>query len=233
MTLLLRDRLEGDLVIEVAFTGSSLDVGDRAEASARAAALASVAAGTGARPVIMRQVHGSSVAVVDDSPGSTPPEADALVSQRPGVALLARAADCVPVLLGDAEAGVVAAVHSGRPGLAAGVVPAAVARMRELGAERLTAWLGPHVCGRCYEVPEEMRAEVTQLVPESFSETSWGTPALDLGAGVRAQLAAVGVEVVHETGVCTREDPAWPSYRRDGTAATRFAGVVWMQDPDA
>jgi len=220
-------------VIEVAFTGSSLDVGDRAEASARAAALASVAADTGARPVIMRQVHGSSVAVVDGPPGATPPEADALVSQRPGVALLARAADCVPVLLGDAEAGVVAAVHSGRPGLAAGVVPAAVARMRELGAERLTAWLGPHVCGRCYEVPEEMRAEVTQLVPESFSETSWGTPALDLGAGVRAQLAAVGVEVVHDTGVCTREDPAWPSYRRDGTAATRFAGVVWMQEPDA
>ena len=234
MTLLLRDRLEGDLVIEVAFTGSSLDVGDRAEASARAAALASVAAGPGARPVLMGPGHGSaSVAVVDGPPGPTPPEADALVSQRPGVALLARAADCVPVLLGDAEAGVVAAVHSGRPGLAAGVVPAAVARMRELGAERLTAWLGPHVCGRCYEVPEEMRAEVTQLVPESFSETSWGTPALDLGAGVRAQLAAVGVEVVHETGVCTREDPAWPSYRRDGTAATRFAGVVWMQDPDA
>ena len=233
MTLLLRDRLEGDLVIEVAFTGSSLDVGDRAEESVRAAALASVAADTGARPVIMRQVHGASVAVVDGPPGPTPPEADALVSQRPGVALLARAADCVPVLLGDADAGVVAAVHSGRPGLAAGVVPAAVARMRELGAERLTAWLGPHVCGRCYEVPEEMRAEVARVVPESFSETSWGTPALDLGAGVRSQLAAAGVDSVHETGVCTREDASWPSHRRDGTAATRFAGVVWMQDPDA
>ena len=233
MTLLLRDRLEGDLVIEVAFTGSSLDVGDRAEESVRAAALASVAADTGARPVIMRQVHGSSVAVVDDSPGSTPPEADALVSARPGVALLARAADCVPVLLGDAEAGVVAAVHSGRPGLAAGVVPAAVDRMRALGAERISAWLGPYVCGRCYEVPDEMRAEVAALVPESYAETSWGTPALDLGAGVRAQLAAAGVDAVHDTGICTREDAAWPSHRRDGAAATRFAGVVWMWEPHA
>jgi YfiH family protein len=227
VTLLLRHRLEGDLVIEVAFTGSALDVGDRAEPAVREAALATVAAETGARPVIMRQVHGADVVVVQD-PRGAPHEADALVTTQAGVALLARAADCVPLLLGDADAGVVAAVHSGRQGLTAGVVPAAVARMRELGARRLGAWLGPHVCGRCYEVPEDMRADVAQRVPESWSETSWGTPALDLGAGARAQLARAGVDAVHDTGICTLEDAAWPSHRRDGAAATRFAGVVWM-----
>ena len=68
--------------------------------------------------------------------------------------------------------------------------------MRELGADEITAWIGPHVCGRCYEVPESMRAEVAAVVPESFAETSWGTPALDIGAGVRAQLARAGVTVV-------------------------------------
>jgi YfiH family protein len=230
VTLLLRDRLEGDLVIEVAFTGSTLDVGDRAEASTRAAALAVVAAETAAEPVLMHQVHGAEVAVVP-GPGAGdagPPSCDALVTTDTGVALLARAADCVPILLGDPAAGVVAAVHSGRDGLAAGVVPAAVARMHDLGARRVTAWVGPHVCGACYEVPEEMRAEVAAAVPEAWATTRWDTPGLDLGAGVRAQLDRAGVEHLHDVEVCTLEDDAWPSHRRDGAAATRFAGVVWM-----
>ena len=234
VTLLLRDRLEGDLVIEVAFTGSSLDVGDRAEPSTRAAALAAVAAETAATPVLMHQVHGADVTVVPgagradsgDEPG--PPTCDALATTETGMALLARVADCVPVLLGDPDAGVVAAVHSGRAGLAAGVVPAAVARMRDLGARRITAWVGPHVCGACYEVPEDMRAEVAAVVPESWATTRWDTPGLDLGAGVHAQLDRSGVLEVHDVGVCTLEDDAWPSHRRDGLAATRFAGVVWM-----
>ena len=228
MTLRLRDRLEGDLVIEVAFTGVSLDVGDRAEASVRQAALAAVAAETGAEPVLMRQVHGATVAVVED-PAAPTPEADALVTDRAGVALLARAADCVPLLLGDPYAGVAAAVHAGRGGLVAGVVPAAVSRMRDLGADRVTGWLGPYVCGACYEVPDGLRSAVSEVVPEAWSVTSWDTPAVDLGAGVRTQLAAVGVDVVHELGGCTREDDRFPSHRRDGERATRFAGVVWMR----
>ena len=230
MSLRLRDRIEGDLVIEVAFTDASLDVGDRAPDDLRRAALDAVRGDTGATPVTMHQVHGADVAVTrgDDVPM---PTCDALVTSTPGVALLARAADCVPVLLADPATGVVAAVHSGRPGLAAGVVPAAVARMRDLGADGLVAWVGPHVCGACYEVPAAMRDEVAALVPESRSETSWGTPALDLGAGVRAQLADAGVSDVREVGVCTREDAAWPSFRRDGDAATRFAGVIWSHRP--
>ncbi len=178
----------------------------------------------------MRQVHGADVVVADDATDA-PPTCDALVTTTPGVALLARAADCVPVLLADPVAGVVAAVHSGRPGLAAGVVPAAVERMRGLGARELTAWVGPHVCGACYEVPAEMREAVAAVVPEARATTSWGTPSLDLGAGVLAQLAHAGVDTVHEVGACTREDHAWPSHRRDGDAATRFAGLIWMHDP--
>ena len=65
--------------------------------------------------------------------------------------------------------------------------------------------------------------EVVGLVPESFATTSWGTPSLDLGAGVRAQLVAGGVDDVHVVARCTREDTDFPSYRRDGSAATRFA----------
>lgn len=220
-----RDRIEGDLVIEVAFTDVSLSLGDAAEAEERTAALRAVADETGARPVLMHQVHGAEASYVD-TPGESP-TCDALYTSRRGVALLARAADCVPVLLADPATGWIAAVHSGRPGLAAGVVPSAVAALREQGAEPSVAWIGPHVCGSCYEVPADLQEEVAASVPESRSTTSWGTPALDLGAGVRAQLAAAGVPDVREVGACTREDPTWPSHRRDGAAATRFAGVIW------
>ena len=73
----------------------------------------------------------------------------------------------------------------------------------------------------------QLRDEIAALVPETWSTTSWGTPALDLGAGVRAQLERAGVEVV-DVGGCTREDASLHSYRRDGAAAGRFAGLVWM-----
>jgi copper oxidase (laccase) domain-containing protein len=137
------------------------------------------------------------------------------------------------VLLGDGDAGVVAAVHAGRVGLVAGVVPAALAALRDRGARRVTAWVGPHVCGRCYEVPAELRGQVDAAVPGTATETSWGTPAVDLGAGVRSQLQAgagdgLEVEVVsHEA--CTVEDERFYSYRRQGAAAGRHAGLVWLR----
>ncbi|WP_374456656.1 polyphenol oxidase family protein [Nocardioides sp.] len=224
-----RDRIEGDLVIEVAFTDVSLSLGDAAPAEVRKDALSRFFGASGAWPVLMDQVHGADVARVDVPPRSSGrPTCDALVTSRPGVALLARAADCVPVLLADPATGWVAAAHAGRPGLAAGVVPATIAALRGHGADPTVAWIGPHVCGACYEVPGDLQDEVAALVPESRSTTSWGTPALDLGAGVRAQLAAAGVDDVRAVGACTREDPSWPSYRRDGAAATRFAGAIWI-----
>jgi copper oxidase (laccase) domain-containing protein len=110
-------------------------------------------------------------------------------------------------------------------GLVAGIATATTAAMRDLGAERITAWIGPHVCGACYEVPADLQAEVVAGAPTSRATTSWGTPSLDLGAGVRAQLVGEGVEV-HDVGACTRESDALYSYRRDGAAAGRLAGLV-------
>jgi polyphenol oxidase len=181
-------------------------------------------------PVVrMRQVHGADVHVV--GPGAEPPTGDGLVTTEPGVVLMVRVADCVPLLLADPDAGVVAAVHAGRPGLVAGVVTEAVSRMRALGASRVRAWVGPHVCGACYEVPEQMRADVSAVVPEAAARTSWGTPSVDIGAGVRAQLAAAGVESpdVVEVGRCTMEDEDLFSYRRQGVASGRLAGLVRLR----
>ncbi|MBZ5733352.1 polyphenol oxidase family protein [Nocardioides sp. TRM66260-LWL] len=178
----------------------------------------------------LRQVHGAAVAVVDDATPLDPyerPEADALVTARAGVTLLVRVADCVPIVLADPDARVVGVVHAGREGLVAGVVPAAVEAARRLGAaSALTAWIGPHVCGHCYEVPWEMREQVGSLHPETVSTTRAGTPALDLGAGVAAQLAAAGVGRVERVLGCTRERADLYSHRRDGAEAGRLGALV-------
>ncbi|MDN5725922.1 MAG: polyphenol oxidase family protein [Propionibacteriales bacterium] len=168
----------------------------------------------------------------DDSPlGSSAghprlPVADAMVTALPGVALCIRVADCLPVLLADERTGVIGAAHAGRVGLASGVLPNTVQAMRELGATTVSAWLGPHICGRCYEVPSAMRTEVDRAVPGSAAETRWGTPSVDLGAGARGQLERLGC-VVTGAGGCTRTSDALHSHRRDGVDSGRLAGLIW------
>lgn len=182
------------------------------------------------RVVWMNQVHGNAVTAVDGPWGERPaPEADALVTAERGLALAVLTADCVPVLLADPVAGIVAAAHAGRPGLVAGIVPAALRAMTERGADpaRIVARTGPAVCGRCYEVPEPMRAEVAAVEPAAHAETSWGTPAVDVAAGVHAQLARAGVRDLERSPVCTRESPDHFSHRRDRTTG-RLAGYVWL-----
>jgi polyphenol oxidase len=172
----------------------------------------------------MAQVHGAEVAMAE----GPRQQCDALVSDRSGVVLMVRVADCVPVLLADPDAGVLGAAHAGRNGVAVGVVGACVERMGQLGARAISAWVGPHICGRCYEVPAELQQEVADLEPATASTTSWGTPALDIGAGVTAQLERLGVQV-HDTSRCTLESPDLYSHRRDGARAGRFAGLVRMR----
>ncbi|GGW84146.1 laccase domain protein [Streptomyces lomondensis] len=183
------------------------------------------------RVVWMNQVHGAEVAVVDGPWGSSSdiPSVDAIVTVRRGLALAVLTADCVPVLLADPVAGIAAAAHAGRPGMIAGVVPAALRAMTELGAEpsRIVARTGPTVCGRCYEVPDAMRAEVSAVEPAAYAETSWGTPAVDVSAGVHAQLERLGVRDREQSPVCTLESRDHFSYRRDRTTG-RLAGYVWL-----
>ena len=128
--------------------------------------------------VYMNQIHGADVAYAAAQWQGRAPDVDALVTDRRHLALAVLVADCVPVLLADAQAGVVAGAHAGRPGMKAGVVPAAIERMVALGAaaERIVAVTGPSVCGLCYEVPERMRADVAEKVPASYAVTRQGTP---------------------------------------------------------
>ncbi|MET7924641.1 peptidoglycan editing factor PgeF [Streptomyces sp. NPDC005349] len=184
-----------------------------------------------AHVVWMNQVHGPDVAVVDGpwGPAADIPSVDAIVTAQRGLALAVLTADCTPVLLADPVAGIAAAAHAGRPGMVAGVVPAAVEAMVGLGAEpaRIVARTGPAVCGKCYEVPDGMRAEVAAVEPAAYAETSWGTPAVDVTAGVHAQLERLGVRDRQQSPVCTLESHDHFSYRRDRTTG-RLAGYVWL-----
>ncbi|KRF29555.1 peptidoglycan editing factor PgeF [Phycicoccus sp. Soil802] len=175
--------------------------------------------------LFLQQCHGADVVVADgpwDAGG--PPPADGVVTATAGLALAVLVADCTPVLLADVDTGVVGAVHAGRPGMTAGIVEVAVERMRELGARDLRAVVGPSICARCYEVPEELRAAAAAVAPEASARSWSGTPAIDVAAGVVAQLVANNVAVQWVPG-CAREDERLFSYRRDGRTG-RYAGVV-------
>ncbi len=170
------------------------------------------------------QVHGAAVAEIDEVVQS--PSVDAFVTSTPEVGLAILVADCAPVLLADSVAGVIGAAHCGRSGLVAGVLQTTVAAMVRHGARRITAALGPVICGECYEVPATMRDEVADLIPQVAVRTSWGTPAIDLAAGVRAVLAQLEIPVSGPVG-CTRTDSRFFSYRAaEGAPTGRTAGVI-------
>ncbi|CAM5793566.1 peptidoglycan editing factor PgeF [Cellulomonas persica] len=179
------------------------------------------------------QVHGTHVvevagadALPDDvlAPVGT---GDALVTSADDVALGVLVADCVPVLLADPEARVVAVAHAGRRGLLDGVVQAALDAMVARGAVagRVRAAIGPAVAGASYEVPTALRDEVAAVVPATAATTAWGTPALDLPAGVEAVLRSAGVSHVVRSVRDTRDEEDLFSYRREQRTG-RFAGVV-------
>lgn len=180
--------------------------------------------------VWMNQVHGDHVVVVDEATDRPVDETDALVTATPRLALAVVTADCVPVLLGDARAGVVAAVHAGRVGAQKGVVARTVEAMLSLGAhpEDISALLGPAVSGRNYEVPEAMAAEVEAALPGSRATSAKNTPALDLRAGIHRQLTTLGVTAIDVDPRCTVEDRNLFSHRRDAPTG-RLASLVWME----
>jgi len=174
---------------------------------------------------VMGAVHGASVGVV--SCGGVVAGVDALVSASKGVALLALAADCVPLVLADARAGVIAAVHCGWRGVGSGVVAAAVATMRDLGAVSIEAVVGPAICAGCYPVPAERTQSLRELVPTEVSGVACidraGGSFIDVRAGVSVQLALLGIET-HQVNACTNESTDLFAYRRD--AVTGRQGMI-------
>ncbi len=177
----------------------------------------------------MRQQHGEEIMHVQAGDASAP-ECDALITDDPRVALAVLIADCTPVLLVDRVVGWAGAVHAGRAGMTKGLVRTCVQTLRKRGAHHLQALVGPSICGRCYEVPEALRAQAS-IDHGAAHTTSWtGTPAIDVAAGVAQQLHEASVPMTWLPG-CTRESDDLYSHRRDPHTG-RFAAVVRLIQPE-
>jgi YfiH family protein len=180
--------------------------------------LAAEAVLPGAALVGVHQVHGTTCITVSEPWGhDSRPEADALVTNRPGILLSVVTADCAPVLLADREAGVVGAAHAGWRGAAAGVCEAAVAAMVRLGADagRIAAAVGPCIAQRNYEVDHGFAERLGEGGEGFLGEGPSGKPHFDLEGYVAARLAAAGVRQVETLGLDTYADDArFYSYRR-------------------
>jgi YfiH family protein len=189
------------------------------------------------RAFFVRQVHGADVVRVDaGSAPELPPEteADALVSDVPGVALGVFTADCVPVLVADPATGAVAAVHAGWRGVIAGVVPAALRALAGHYGSRaadVRVALGPAIGACCFEVGAEVEATFQASFPGvALVHTGpAGKPHVNLKRALAAQLAAVGVaaDQVDAGDECTKCDAArFFSYRRDNTRTGQHLSVI-------
>ena len=180
----------------------------------------------GAELTTIGSVHGAAVARVDDIVRGSVDDVDALVTDHRGVTIFATFADCYPIVLWDPEKRVAGLVHAGWRGTQAGVAAAAVHFMRdEFGCRHIRAGIGPGICGRCYEVGEDVAGKFDARFVNPGQGGKW---LLDLSAANAAQLAAAGSKAVYDIGMCTKESYLFPSHRRhpDGT---RFGGIVALR----
>jgi polyphenol oxidase len=172
------------------------------------------------RLLSLHQTHSADVVVAGPEGWAERPRADAAVTAEPGLALSVLTADCAPVLLLDADARVIGAIHAGWRGALDGVVEATVEAMARLGArpERLRAAIGPTISQRVYEVgPEflERFLDQEQAFGRFFLNGAADHYLFDLPGFVLARLRAAGVGEAGWLGACTFSDPArFYSYRR-------------------
>ena len=189
------------------------------------------------RLVEVKQVHGCDVLVAERISPCEKACGDALITNATGLGLAVQTADCIPVLIADARNMAVAAVHAGRKGVAGGVLPATIERMREeygCDPRDMRAALGPAITGERYEVGEEC------LPPFRERHRNWrdfATPIgsgkwlLDLPLAARIQLASAGIpeDRIGEPGPCTfSETSRFFSYRRDGPPTGRLLSAIWI-----
>ena len=195
---------------------------DRDAVMASRRAFASALGLDGVELTTIGAVHGADVARVD-GPGGSVDDVDALVTDRRGVALFATFADCYPIVLWDPEKKAVGLAHAGWRGTRSGVAGAAVRFMQgEYGCRFVRAGIGPGICGRCYEVGEDVAGKFDARFVGPSTGGKW---VLDLAAANAAQLEAAGVKAIYDIAMCTKESYLFPSHRRhpDGK---RFGAIV-------
>ncbi len=207
------------------YAGLNTGIGSRDDRATVLENRARVAMFLGAEPDRLAtpyQIHSADAVTVTEPWGpGLGPKADAVVTDRPGLAIGVGTADCGPVLLADAEAKIVGAAHAGWKGALTGILESAIAAMERLGADRsrIVAVLGPMISARAYEVGPELVANFTDSDDANarFFQPSdrAGHAQFDLAAYIVARLERAGLGRVHNVGQCTYADEArFFSYRR-------------------
>lgn len=169
--------------------------------------------------VSCRQIHSDVIKIVDESMrGTEVPDCDALITNVPNLPLLIRTADCVPVVLFDECRRVVANIHSGRVGTQKQIVRKTVEMMQsQFGSSPsdIIAAMGPHICGKCYEVDAACASEFGEQFVVGFSKDQ--KPLIDIASACKEQLESSGVysKNIFISDICTAESSEWPSWRRD------------------
>lgn len=204
-------------------------VGDDPAAVAENLARVGALLGPGLPVAVMDAVHGADIAEVT-GPGLVP-AVDGLVTDAPGLALVALGADCVPMALVGDDDRTVAVAHCGWRGLVGDVVGAMLDVLERRGCGVQQVVLGPSVCGACYPVPPERAATIVERCGAAVASAALvrcpdGQPGIDVAAGVVARLQERGLaaDAVVQAGGCTVEDPALFSHRRDGVTGRQ--GIV-------
>ncbi len=181
-------------------------------------------------PCWLSQVHGNRVIGLESWYRGI--AADGAWTDQPGQVAVVLCADCLPVLLADRKGSVVAAVHAGWRGLAAGVLEQAVAAL-PVSAGELSAWIGPGIGQDSFEVGAEVieALDAGGSIPSGAARGNQrGRFQLDLKATARARLARAGVDDIADAGQCTHTDEdRFFSHRRDGTTG-RMAALIWIDE---
>ncbi|MCX7946748.1 MAG: peptidoglycan editing factor PgeF [Hydrogenophilus sp.] len=183
----------------------------------------------GAEPLWLNQIHGNSLLDADTytppSPSSNAPTADGALTVHRDRWLALLTADCLPVVLARLDGTRVAVVHAGWRGIASGILQHAAARMES----PFIAWIGPSICGRCYEVGPEVIAALSSRLPlptDAVTPKSTGKFHLNLALVALSHLKSAGATEILTTPHCTYHEPLWYSHRRDGPYTGRFATLV-------
>jgi hypothetical protein len=184
----------------------------------------------------LSQVHGRAARILqgdEDRAAVARERGDVTASRRPGVTCGVRMADCVPVLVGDRSTGAVAAIHSGWQGTVKDVVAAGIEALREAagGPGDLVAAIGPHIEVCCFEVGDDVAAELASCSPATgvVDRSRGPRPHVDLRRIVRAQLVRMGVDdrAIDDVRGCTKHDAdRFFSYRRDGEKSGRHLAAI-------
>ena len=185
-------------------------------------------------PCWLQQEHGTTVHVPGD-PVTSPPVADAAVTNRPGEVLVVQTADCLPILVADRDGRAIAAIHAGWRGLAEGVVERALERVAQWVADPsdLRAWIGPGIGAAAFEVGSEVRAAFCDRVAAGAARFVRGPSAgkwfADLPGLAYDRLTMHGLEQVSSAATCTfQQSGLCYSYRRDRVTG-RMGSFIWIR----